>query len=271
MRGRTPRAATVGVAEHGHAAVLVTVAPGGQLLDRRRIELTDPGLPTHPHHHEGSWAVGRYRNTPGARALSLADAVALVERVRASAARGAREGLEALAASVPVPIAGIAIRVCPKLPPTAEARITDNRAQTIADSVMYREALASAAGARGWSVDWYDRERVFRDAAVALGREDIDAFLDAMGRSIGPRGRRNTSLRQRRRLQLQRAASTSAKRERGVHRFAFATRMRPAAARGCHRSMPRARAEESSKTSPGGRVRLRTAGMPHRPGRAHCC
>jgi hypothetical protein len=185
-RGQTKRAAIVGVAEHANAAVLVTVAPGGAVLDRRRIDLTDRGLPTHPHHHEGSWAVGRYPNTPGARALSLAEAVALVERVRASAARGAREGLEALAAAVPVPIAGIAIRACPRLPPTTEERIADNRAQTFADSVMYREALATAAEARGWSVLWYDRELVFRDAAAALGHEDIDAFLYAMGRSVGP-------------------------------------------------------------------------------------
>jgi hypothetical protein len=185
-RGRTKTAATVGVAEHGNAAVLVTVLPGGELIDRRRIDLTDRGLPTHPHHHEGSWAVGRYLNTPGARALSLADAVALVERVRAAAARGAREGLDALAAGVPVPIAGIAIRVCPTLPRTIEERIADNRAQTFADSVMYREALAGAAEARGWSVHWYDRERVFPEAAAVLGREDIDAFLHAIGRSIGP-------------------------------------------------------------------------------------
>ena len=117
--------------------------------------------------------MGRYLSTPGARTLSLAEAVALVERVRAAAARGAREGLEALAAAVPVPIAGIAIRVCPKLP-------------TVADSVMYREAIAAAAEARGWSVHWYDRERVLLDAAAALNRGDIDAFLHAMGRSIGP-------------------------------------------------------------------------------------
>jgi hypothetical protein len=51
---------------------------------------------------------------------------------------------------------------------------------------MYREVLATAAEARGWSVHWYDRERVFRDAAAALGREDLDEFLRAMGRSIGP-------------------------------------------------------------------------------------
>ena len=51
---------------------------------------------------------------------------------------------------------------------------------------MYREALAIAAAARGWSVYWYDRERVLRDAAKALGCQDIDAFLKVMGRSIGP-------------------------------------------------------------------------------------
>lgn len=184
-RGRTQRAAAVGVAEHGNSAVFVTVGPSGEFLDRRRIDLTH-GLPTHPYHHEGSWAVGRYLNSSWARPISLADAVALVERVRESAARGAIESLEALAATVPVPIASIAIRVCPKLPPTTEERISDTRAANVADSVMYREALATAAESRGWLVHWYDRDQVFRDAAAALGREDVNAFLSAMGRSIGP-------------------------------------------------------------------------------------
>ncbi|MEI9937344.1 MAG: hypothetical protein WDO69_08965 [Pseudomonadota bacterium] len=184
-KARTQAAATVGVAEHGNSAVLVTLAPGAELLDRRRIDLTH-GLPTHPYHHEGSWAVGRYLNSAWARPISLPDAVALVERVREAAARGARESVEALAASVPVPIASIAIRACPTLPPTTAERIADTRAANVADSVMYREALATAAAARGWSVHWYDRERVLRDAAVALGHEDVDAFLSAMGRALGP-------------------------------------------------------------------------------------
>jgi hypothetical protein len=51
---------------------------------------------------------------------------------------------------------------------------------------MYRGALATAAQARGWLVHWYDRDGVFRDAAAALGRDDVDALLKAMGRSIGP-------------------------------------------------------------------------------------
>jgi hypothetical protein len=62
-----------------------------------------------------------------------------------------------------------------------------------------RRVIATAAKARGWSVHWYDRERRFLDAAAALGVDDIDAFLNAMGRTIGPRGRPHTnSLRRRR-------------------------------------------------------------------------
>ncbi len=175
----------VGVAEHGNSAILITLGAGGELLDRRRIDLTQ-GLPTHPYHHEGSWAVGRYLNSSWARAISLPDAVALVGRVREAAARGARESLATLAEAVPVAIAGIAIRVCPELPATTEERITDTRAATVADSVMYREALATAAEARGWTVYWYERDRVFLDAAAALGGKDVEAFLQAMGRAIGP-------------------------------------------------------------------------------------
>jgi len=179
------RGACVGVAEHGNSAVLVTLGPSREILDRRRVDLTT-GLPTHPYHHEGSWAVGRYLNSPWARPMALSDAVALVERVREAAAQGARESLEALAATVPLAITGIALRECPPLPPTTEERIADARAATMADSIMYREALANAAAARGWTVSWYDTEHVFQDAAAAAGREDIDAFLQEMGRSVGP-------------------------------------------------------------------------------------
>jgi hypothetical protein len=185
VTARAQHAAVVGVAEHGNSAELVTVATGGELLDRRRVDLTR-GLPTHPYHHEGSWAVGRYLNSGWSRAISLPDAIALVERVREASAHGARASLEALATAVAAPITGIAVRVCPPLPPTTEQRIADTRAASVADSVMYREALARAAEARGWSVYWYDRERVFHDASAALDGQDIEAFLKAMGRSIGP-------------------------------------------------------------------------------------
>jgi hypothetical protein len=181
---RVQRAAAIGVVEHGNSAVLVSIASGNELLDRRRVDLTHD-LPTHPYHHEGSWAVGRYLNSSWARKISLADAIALVERVHAAADRGARAALEELAGNLSVPIAGIAIRRCPALPASVSERIADTRAANIADSVMYRRSLANAAAARGWPVIWYDREHVFRDAAAAIGGDDLDACLAAMGRSVG--------------------------------------------------------------------------------------
>ena len=179
--GSRPHEAAVGVAEHGNSAIFVTIDAANQLLDRRRIDLTH-GLPTHPYHHEGSWAVGRYADSPWARKISLADAIALVERVHAAAARGAREALASLAASVDTPISSIALRVRAPLPATIEERIVDARAATVADSILYREALAAAAEARGWRVHWYDRERVTREAAMP----DIAAILREMGRTAGP-------------------------------------------------------------------------------------
>lgn len=85
-----------------------------------------------------------------------------------------------------MPVARIAIRECPELPHSIEERITDTRAANVADSILYRQALAAAAEARGWSVQWYDRERVFQDAALAIGSQDVEAFLRTVGRSIGP-------------------------------------------------------------------------------------
>ena len=91
-------------------------------------------------------------NSPGAESLilELDSPVATLESVGGKGASLARLA----AADLPVPIASIAIRACPTLPETTEERIADNRAQTLADSVMYREALATVAEARGWSVHW---------------------------------------------------------------------------------------------------------------------
>ncbi|MBS0420299.1 MAG: hypothetical protein JSR66_21515 [Proteobacteria bacterium] len=185
MKARVNHGAIVGVAEHGNSAVLITVGPSGELLDRRRIDLTQ-NLPTHPYHHEGSWAIGRYANSAWAKKISLPDAIALVERVHAAAAKGASQSLENLASGVSAQIKAIAIRVCPPLPKTTEERIRDTRAANVADSIMYREALAHAAEARGWAVRWYDRESVFERAEAAGGGKDIESILSAMGKSIGP-------------------------------------------------------------------------------------
>lgn len=173
---------TVGVAEYGNSAELVTVGPGAELLDRRRVDLTHD-LPAMPYHHEGAWAVGRYRDSAWSRDISLKDAIALIEKVHKAADKGANDILKALAKEVPG-IGRIAIRQCPSLPPTIEERIRDNRAQTVADGVMYRQAMAKAAEAHGWAVAWYDKDAVFDQASKALGA-DIKPHLAVMGKAAG--------------------------------------------------------------------------------------
>lgn len=170
---RKMKAAVVGVSDHAGWAVLMTVAPGGALLDRRRVELLDDGLPKLPFHHE-------------CQALPLPQAEELIARVRASAASHARDSLDALAREVAKPIVGIALRACPPLPDSVAERISNYRAQCVADSVMYRHALAEAAVTRGWAVHWYDARSVFGEAARALGRETIDDLLAATRTSLGP-------------------------------------------------------------------------------------
>lgn len=175
-RGVSRRAA-VGVTEQGNAVVLVTVSADGRLLDRRRVVLTH-GLPTHPHHHEGSWAVGRYLSSKGARPLPLSEALALVAQVRGAAEAGAGTALDAVAATIGMPVEAVAIRTCASIPATIEARIRDHRAQTMADSVMYREAVAAAASSRGCAVSWYD-------GAGLLGDETVAPVIARMGRTAG--------------------------------------------------------------------------------------
>ena len=162
----------IGVSDHGGWAVLVTVARDGTLLDRRRVELVDEGLPKLPYHHE-------------AQGLPLDQGIALIERVRVSAERHAVLALDAVTTALPS-ILGIALRSCPKLPPTIAERLENYRAQNVADWVMYRKALASAAEARGWAVHWYDSKKVSSAASEALRVGNLDAHFLHIRRAVGP-------------------------------------------------------------------------------------
>jgi hypothetical protein len=165
--------AIIGVSDHGGWAVLVTAEGDGTLLDRRRVELLDDGLPKIPHHSE-------------CQRLPIDQAVALVERVRTSAERHAKLVLDAVATTLPNRIRGIALRHSPPLPPTIAERIQDYHAQNNADWVMYRHALAAAAEARGWAVHWFDAKKVFTAASEALGTDNINAHFLQLRKSIGP-------------------------------------------------------------------------------------
>lgn len=162
----------IGVSDHGGWAVLVTVGLDGTLLDRRRVELVDEGLPKIPHHHEGQM-------------MGLNEAVALVERVRASAQKRAALALDAVASVVPR-ITGVALRACPTLPETVAERIQDYRSRNVADWVMYRRALASAAEVRGWEVHWFDPKCVTSAASKALKAKTLDAHFHRVRKTAGP-------------------------------------------------------------------------------------
>lgn len=162
----------IGVSDHGGWAVLVTVARDGTLLDRRRVELVGENLPKLPHHSEG-------------QGLPIDQAVKLVERVRESAEKHAVLALNAVTMAVPR-ILGVALRKCPELPPTIAERIQGYRAQNVADWVMYRKALASAAEARGWPVLWYDAKSVLEAARQALRVANLDAYFLQLRKAVGP-------------------------------------------------------------------------------------
>jgi hypothetical protein len=162
----------IGVSDHGGWAVLVTVARNGTMLDRRTVELVDEDLPKLPHHHEG-------------QGLPLDKAVALVESVRGSAERHAALALEAVTMAVPR-ILGVALRHCPELPNTIAERIRNYRAQNLADWVMYRKALASAAEARGWPVYWYDAKKMLGAARQVVLVENLDDYFLNVRRAVGP-------------------------------------------------------------------------------------
>ena len=195
----------VGVSDHGGWAVLVTLARDGTLLDRRRVDLVDESLPKLPHHSEGQKLpldeavelVERVRMSAERHVVFLPvgfmggivgrfmEAVELVERVRMSAERHVVLALDAVTIAVPQ-ILGVALRKCQPLPPTIAERIKDYRARNVADWVMYRKALASAAEARGWPVHWYDAKKVLGAASQALHIENLDAHFLHLRRTVGP-------------------------------------------------------------------------------------
>jgi hypothetical protein len=162
----------LGIADHLGWAVAVTAAADHSVVDRRRIELVEPGLSAAPIHYEG----GR---------LDVAGAAALVAAVRGSAVRACSAALDDLAGALPAPIVSMSLRFWPhdfpddiavQLRPPYEAR---------ADAIMYRHLLAELAHARGWEVHCYDAKYVEAQAADLLG-ERADEVLRGPRATLGP-------------------------------------------------------------------------------------
>ena len=171
----------LGIAHHLGWAVAVTASADYEVMDRRRIELIEPGVPTAPVHHEG----GPHLLHRSAEPL-LDDALAaLVASVRASVVRATSIALDELTAASTVPIVSMSVRGWPANFPESYAVQRRAPYESRADSVMYCKVLAEAAGERGWTVHLYDAKNVEDEAAHVLG-ERANEVLHGPRARLGP-------------------------------------------------------------------------------------
>jgi hypothetical protein len=171
----------LGIAHHLGWAVAVTASAEHKVLDRRRIELIEPGVPTAPIHHEGGPHLLHRRAEP----LDDNALAALVADVRASVVRVASVGLDELATALPEPIVSMSLRAWPADFPQDIAVQRRVPYESRADSVMYLQVLAELARDRGWDVHLYDAKHVEDEAASILG-ERADEVLHRPRATLGP-------------------------------------------------------------------------------------
>ena len=142
------------------------------MVDRRRIELVEPGVSPAPIHYESA-------------RLDVAGTAALVAEVRASVARAASAALDEIAAALPEPVVSISLRAWPLDFPEDIAVQRRVPYEARADAIMYRQELAELAHARGWEVHLYDAKAVEAQAASVL-RGRADAVLHGPRATLGP-------------------------------------------------------------------------------------
>lgn len=171
----------LGIAHHLGWAVAVTTAADHTVIDRRRIDLIEPGLPPAPIHHEGGPHLLHRRGQP----LSDEALSALVASVRASVVRATSSALDDLATSLPQPVVSLSLRAWPADFPQQIAVQRRVPHESRADSVMYRHVLAELARERGWDVHLYEANKVEAEATRRLGERADDVLRGPRAR-LGP-------------------------------------------------------------------------------------
>ena len=144
----------LGIADHLGWAVAVTASGDHEVVDRRRIELIEPGMSAAPIHYES-------------RRLDVAATAALVTQARASVVRAASAALDEIAAALPAPLLSISLRTWPPDFPgdiAIQRRAPD---EARADAIMYRQELDGAA------LDEGPPDRARRDDRRRLNRESL--------------------------------------------------------------------------------------------------
>jgi hypothetical protein len=162
----------VGIADHFGWAVAVTASADHQVVDRRRLELIEPGVTSAPLHYES-------------RRLDVAATAALVAKVRASVVTATSAALDELAAVLPEAVVSISLRAWPLDFPTDIAIQRRAPYEARADAIMYRQELAELAHARNWEIHLYDAKAVVDQAVRMLG-ERADKVLQGPRATLGP-------------------------------------------------------------------------------------
>ena len=171
----------LGIAHHLGWAVAVTASDDHEVVDRRRIELIDDGLPNAPIHHEG----GPHLLHRKAQPLDDDALAALVVKVRASALSACEAALEDLTRDVPESIVSMSLRAWPDDFPLDIAVLRRVPYESKADSVMYRQVLAELGRARGWSIHFYEANEVEAEAARVLA-DRAEEVLYGPRSTLGP-------------------------------------------------------------------------------------
>jgi hypothetical protein len=162
----------LGIADHLGWAIAVTASADHEVVDRRRIELIEPGMSAAPIHYES-------------RRLDGAATAALVTKVRASVVRATSAALDELATALPAPVLSISLRAWPPDFPDDIAVQCRAPYEARADAIMYRQELSELAQARDWEVHCYDAKAVVGQAACMLA-ERADEILQGPRARLGP-------------------------------------------------------------------------------------
>jgi hypothetical protein len=171
----------LGIAHHYGWAVAVTASKDYRVVDRRRIELIESGLPAAPIHHEGG---PHLLHRPG-EPLDDNALASLVADVRASVVRTASAALDQLGTDLSEPITTISLRAWPADFPGEIAEQRRVPYESRADSVMYLQVLAELARERGWTVLTYHAASVEEEAIGVLGERANDVLRGPRA-TLGP-------------------------------------------------------------------------------------
>jgi hypothetical protein len=162
----------LGIADHFGWAVAVTASADHEVVDRRRIELIEPGLPAAPIHYEG-------------KRLDVAATAALVAKVRASVVRATSAALDEIATAPAGPVVSMSLRAWPQNFPDDIAVQRRPPYEARVDAIMYRQVLSELAQARGWGLHFYDAKAVVSQA-VGMLADRADEVLQGPRATLGP-------------------------------------------------------------------------------------